>query len=773
MSLISRSIAQLFGGVSQQPAQLRSDSQCESMENCWPDVAVGLSKRPPSQHIARLNTDNATAKTAHFINRDASEKYVVVIKDEEIKVYDLLTGTEKTVTTPDGVTYLDTTSPKDDLAFLTVADTTFIVNRSKTVTMDAAASYTAHVEYFVNVVSAVADAEYTVRLDGTEYTVTAGSGTSWNRTNAVASQLVTTINAGGTFTATLYETESNLFKIVKTAGGSFAAEVSDSRGDTALVGFRDSIESSSQLPVDFWADFVIKVTGALEDGADDMYVKYDTTEKRWKETVKGGLQNNLTSSTMPHKLVRNADGTFTFSKITWDPRETGDLDSNPPPSLVGQKINNIFFYRERLGLLSGENIVMSKATEYYDFFRSTVSGVLDDDPIDVTVADTRVSQLYHAVPFQDSLLVFADTGQYQLSGGDILSPKTARLDATTRFNTSKVVPPVAAGRDVYFTVDRGNYSSMREYFVLPDGINSDAADVTAHVPKYVPKNLGGIASSTLLDAVFMYSRDYPSDIYVYKYLWSGDQKVQSAWGKMSLPTDVTLLGFEVMDTVLYMAIRRSDGTYIEKIDFQAGGTETGMSFLVYLDRRYSLTGVYNSTTKETTWTLPYADSADYEVVLGSGFGTKAGTKLQVTKGSTTTVISSGDWSASACFVGKPYTMRYRFSEQFVRDDNKVALLDGKLVLRTVQVSFSDSCYFKAEVTPNLRDKNTYVYTGIKLGTSSATIGAITPADDSYRFPVITSSRGVTIDLVNDSPLPSTFQSAAWEAEFTKRARRLA
>jgi hypothetical protein len=60
MSLISRSIAQMFGGVSQQPAQLRADSQCELQDNCWPDVAVGLTKRPPSVHIDKLSADADT-----------------------------------------------------------------------------------------------------------------------------------------------------------------------------------------------------------------------------------------------------------------------------------------------------------------------------------------------------------------------------------------------------------------------------------------------------------------------------------------------------------------------------------------------------------------------------------------------------------------------------------------------------------------------------------------------------------------------------------------
>lgn len=897
MSLISRTITQLFGGVSQQPAQLRSDSQCELQENCWPDVAVGLSKRPPSVHLAKLNTDTEVNRAVHVINRDATEKYAVTVKDSQVKVYDLLSGAEKTVTTPDGVGYLSSTDPKADFSFVTVADTTFVVNKTKQVTLDAADleastrqraniklnslptndvnctsgglfritvngvahessvnDYTTILQhlnalaskiqtanpsmvvvtdgvdtiilnsapaasltvsgyamdetsaasvctgavqndtrvtittgsdnasnvYFVSILTAVSRQTYTITLPGLNVSFTVAADGSNALTTTIANSLANFINTGaGTWSFFGGFSYSNTdyvavvlgstLKISRKDGTAFTCAVKDSYGDTATLGFSDSVLSTSQLPPTFWTGYVIKVRGAIDSGQDDFYVHYE--DELWKETVKPGLQNILTASTMPHKLFRNADGTFTFSKITWGQREVGDDVTNPAPSFIGQKLNNIFFFRERLGFLSGENIVMSRVAGYYDFFATTASGALDDDPIDATVSDTRVAQLYHALPFQDVLLVFSDTAQFQMTGGDVFSPKTARLNATTRFYTSKNVPPIGAGRDVYFAVDRGGYTSMREYFVLPDGVNSDAADITAHVPSYIPKNIRGIASSTLMDAVMLFSADSPNKLYAYKYLWNGEQKVQSSWGTLTFAPDVTLLGMEFIETTLYMVVRRADGTYVEAIDFQAGGTETGMSFRVYLDRRYSLTGVYDAGTNKTTWTLPHADTDTYSVVLGTAFAS-TGARVNTTHPTSTTLEAIGDLSAGPCFVGKPYTMRYRFSELYVKDKENVAALDGKLMLRNLSVFYSDSAYFKVEVTPSQREKNTYTFTGSRLGTASATIGSITVTSGSFKAPVITSNLGVIIDLINDSHLPSTFQGATWQGLYTIKAKPL-
>jgi hypothetical protein len=130
MSLISKAITHLFGGVSQQPASLRDASQCDLMENCWPNVAEGLGKRPPVLHVAKLNSDTAANRKVHLINRDEGEKYAVTLKSGEVKVYDRVTGTEKSVAVPDGLSYLTSADPLSDFRLVTVADTTFVVNKS-------------------------------------------------------------------------------------------------------------------------------------------------------------------------------------------------------------------------------------------------------------------------------------------------------------------------------------------------------------------------------------------------------------------------------------------------------------------------------------------------------------------------------------------------------------------------------------------------------------------------------------------------------------------
>jgi hypothetical protein len=138
-------------------------------------------------------------------------------------------------------------------------------------------------------------------------------------------------------------------------------------------------------------------------------------------TVKEGLQNSFDNTTMPHALIHNADGTFTFQPLTWEARKVGDEVSVPSPSFVGRNLSDIFFYRNRLGVLSDDNVILSRAGSFFDFWNETALTTTDGDPIDYSASHDEVSILRYAITFQEALLLFGDKNQFVLESGDVLS----------------------------------------------------------------------------------------------------------------------------------------------------------------------------------------------------------------------------------------------------------------------------------------------------------------------------------------------------------------
>lgn len=134
MAFISSSIPNLVNGISQQPDSLRLPSQAERQVNGYSSTASGLRKRPETEFIKNLfsaTLSNADQVFVHFIERDEDEKYIVVVSGSNLRVFDLA-GVEQTVNFPDGKSYLSTLTPAKDMRLLTVADTTFVVNRTVT-----------------------------------------------------------------------------------------------------------------------------------------------------------------------------------------------------------------------------------------------------------------------------------------------------------------------------------------------------------------------------------------------------------------------------------------------------------------------------------------------------------------------------------------------------------------------------------------------------------------------------------------------------------------
>lgn len=780
MPLVSSSIANLVNGVSQQPYTLRLASQSEIQENGLSTVAQGLKKRPPTKHIKRLSA-SAPGAFIHTIKRDEFEKYRVVITDGSLKVYDF-NGTAKTVNFPNGKPYITTTGmtdPQGNIRALTVADYTFIVNKAYMVSPSASTVPVRPPEALIVVKTGLYSKTYKVVVNGTTFSFATPDGTVASHatqiaTDYIAGQLTAAIAGGGTgVTAT-----QNGSVIYLTKVGDFTLSTSDGYADTAMYAVKGRLQRFSDLPANAGVqDFTVEIVGDKTSSFDDYWVRYDKASGTgvWRETIKPGLNLGFNNLTMPWALIRESDGTFTFKPLTWAPRVVGDDDSAPQPSFVGRKIQSVFFYRNRLGMIADESVSLSEAGSFFNFHPTTVTDLLDSDRIDASASHTKVSNLFAAVPFSKQLLLFSAQTQFVVESGDLLTPRTISIKPTTEFECLTTADPVGAGNKVYFGVPRGAWAGLREYYVdEASGVN-DAAEVTSHVPKYIPAGVTKLAAASNEDIICAITKGKPNSIYVYKFYWNNNEKLQSSWSVWTLGETDVILDIEFIESSLQILVNRADGLYLETLDVSEDTTQTDSPYYVHLDRFQQLTPLaltYSAgvTTFNLGWT-PLEGS--YLAVVTAGTQHPEGTVVPVTFTGSTGRIA-GNFSLSYLTVGTKYTFRYRFSTIVPKTKSSaggekadnVALLQ----LRKLQVNFADTGYFQAEVTPQGRPTYVYKFTGKYLGLASATIGEVTLETGSFSFPVMSKNTTVAIELRSDSPLPCAFLSADWEGYYVKRSQ---
>lgn len=791
--LVSSTIPNLISGVSQQPWNVRLPTQAEEQVNCQSSVTDFLKRRPATRHLARIrDTPAANGIASHHINRDETEQYIVTADASGINVFDL-EGNAKTVSvTGTGAAYLAAaTAPNRDLRFLTINDYTFVLNRRVAVKTLPDLSPKRQPEAIVFIKQASYNTTYSINLNGTAYSTTTEDGvapadqpadklSSLDICNALAQQL-----PKETFSV---QTSNSTIWIRRHDGGDFTVKVQDSRSNTHTSVCKGKVQRFSDLPTVAPRGFVTEIIGDASSSFDNYFCVFEPSDAgdafgsgTWKETVKPGIPCKLDPATLPHALIRQADGTFTFGPLEWGERICGDEDSAPFPSFVGRTLNGLFFYRNRLSFISGENVVMSEVGEFFNFFLTTVTTLVDSDVVDVAASHTKSSILHHAVTFSGGLLLFSDQSQFVLEHDTVLSNATVSIKPVTEFEASMKAAPVSSGKTVFFATDKGEWGGVREYITLPDNSDqNDASDITAHVPRYVRGNVSRLECSTNEDMLLVLSEEMRTSLWLYKYFWNGSEKIQSAWSRWDMCGEV--LSAAILNTGVYLIMQYGDGVYLEKMDITPGYKDEGETFEYCLDRKITerdvTLGAYNAINKTTAITLPYEIPAGYTpvVVTRTGGPDAPGNLLRrvdVT-GPRTITVEGPDAHGRKLFIGIPYESSYTFSTFAIRegDSKGNAVTTGRLQLRRLTLNCSNTGFLHMHVTPKFRPTSTYTFTGRELGHGANIIGAIPLYTGTINFPILSLNTQVEVKVGSDSFLPFALVNASWEGFYNTRNARV-
>jgi len=817
MGVISRAIPTLLRGISQSSDALKQADHADIQDNADSNPVLGLSKRSGSQFLATVG--NSTLGNVHIqtINRDATEQYVAIFSNGDVKVFEL-DGTEKTVNKPDGTNYLNTSDPRSVMKTVTIADFTFVVNTSITTAMDTAVSNSASniTQAVIFIKQATSKTTYSVTVDG----VTVTDDTTGNdplSTDTVASDLAGGLNSG--LTGFTIARNGPVIHIKKNDGSNFSIDGNDSQGNTKMTIIKDTVQQFTDLPNVSPNGYVVEIVGDEGTAFDNYYVKFATNngnafeEGQWQETVEAGIPFKFNYDTMPHVLIRQADGNFRFARVDgdtytisgtdftlpqWGERVVGDLVSSPNPSFIGNKINNVFFFRNRLGFLAADNVILSTVSEFFNFFPETVISVLDTEPIDVAASHTKVAILKHAVTMGEKLILFSEQTQFVLSSSaDNLTPSTANVLVQTEFESNAAAQPVGSGSSIYFLTKKGSFAGIREYIIAGNQQIQDAANTTIHVPRLIPSGIFKMAVSNNQDILVLLGTENPNKLYVNRWLYGeGFSKALNAWFTYTINSNRSILNIDFIGTDLILVIEEANGVTLEKIPFETNFREPNAEFEYHLDHKVTeaTSGVsvaYNSATGISTFTVPYRLRANMNIIgrylasnetstfvdaegntktLVSG---QALTTTNTSDGSTSTITATGDFRNSKFIIGEPYEMHYRFSKQRLTQGGGGAseLISGRLQIHHFYIKYEDSGFFQVEVTPENRDTSLHKFTGRLLGAASASIGQINLDTGTFKVPIMSKSDRVDIDVKNNTFLPTLLASAEYEGVFHMRSRR--
>ena len=558
--------------------------------------------------------------------------------------------------------------------------------------------------------------------------------------------------------------------------GAFSIGVADTRGDTCITLVTSKVQQFDQLPTVAPDGYICRVVGTMSNNADDYYVRFLSNagstfgKGTWEECAEPGSYFQLNAYTMPWTLLHVSGTTWKFMPTDWEEKTTGDLNSSPMPQFVNKKLNNIFFYANRLCFLSDDLLCMSRALKHFNFWNETAITLSDSDPIFLSASTENFVKLYDFGMLDDDLILFSQHNQFKLSLGDVLSPKTAVLTAIGNNAYEPGTGVAATGSRLYFGHKAGDYYSACEFGTSAVTGSKEATRITNHVPNLILFNTKlHLCGSDSANTLCVFSDANPSVLSVYQYYISGANKLQSAWHKY------TFTGFEIhgaffRNNLLWLFMRKNGQAIVGTLDMsEHADNEQKEPALDYL---YKIT----TATASNTVTLPfYIDPVNAIVLMPLANGTLTQVHVTATKGQVLTL----DKASTVFYVGESYRRLFEFSTQYPvnkkADGTETAITSGRWQLQQLKLNYGYSGPYMVKVKPLFDDSAegfSYEFTGVTMGMQSSILGRLPLESGELSIPLRGRNTELRVYVESSSWLPESFTSAEWQGLYTTKVKQV-
>ena len=584
----------------------------------------------------------------------------------------------------------------------------------------------------------------------------------------------------------------------------------------------NTAQDISKLPAQCKHNYIVQVANSENLEADNYYVKFiadngTSGSGTWEECVRphnfssnsDPMVKGLDPATMPHALINNRNGSFTFKELNesvaiadgndlyWKYREVGDDDTNDFPSFNGKKIQKLFFHRNRLGLVANEQVVLSRPGDYFNFFVVSAISISDDNPVDITVSDIKPAYIHHILPINKGIMMFSDNGQFLLfTESDIFSPKTARLKKISSYESDASLQPVDMGTSVMFTSNVSAYARAYEATILDDDVPPKIVEQTRVVPEYLPKTIDIACNSTSI-GINTFAKTGTSDVYHYKFFDSGDRRDQSAWYSWTVTGTlqhcfytagsfytVTLQDSDyVLNRYEYVADATAARTYTLGTGTVGSSLTTSRWFEVCLDNmtiptaiNYTAQGGSVTGPAFTDLTIPYTPtSADsFYAVAISGTDTAgndvAGTVVKATSVNTNKATFEGvDMTGWVVAVGYRYTTTVELPNYYMSFEPGRYDIDGDLRISGINFEMGVSGPMEFHLSSKYADMNNHVQyeSGMKLDDSDF---GKPPSSliKTVRVPIQKKNEKYNLTIKIPDPFSTALISASWDGRYNPR-----
>ena len=545
--------------------------------------------------------------------------------------------------------------------------------------------------------------------------------------------------------------------------------------------FQTSVNDVQNLPNQCKHGYIVKISNSRMSDEDDYYLRFDGENNRdgvgsWSECAKAGIAKTLTN--MPLVIQRTATTTFTVKQFTYQDRRVGDDTTNPMPSFVGARINKVLFFRNRLALLSGENVITSRPGTLGtpDFFNETALTVSASDPVDISAASMFPSELFDGIEVNTGLVVFSTNQQFLLAADDtVFNPDTAKLRSISTFNYNETIPPISLGTTLAYVDNSGKFSRFNEMANIQREGEPSIVEVSKIVPTLLPKDIDLLTNSRE-NSIILLGKTGSDDVFGYKYFQVSEQRQQAAWFKWKFNNPL-IYHFIINDEYFFL----DSDYYLQSVKLVQTETDPSIvqdnvDFLLHVDNHTTVSGgSFNATTNITTFTgvswLNTVTTPNHDLVVidTNSSSTRVGRYAKPTISGTSFTLP-GNWSGVTLTIGYIYPYEVKFPTFYAtrREGNSSrADVNSSLVLHRIKLHFGKIGLYETTLERVGKNDYTEVYESTELDEYDASDA---PYLEEFikTIPVYEKNTNVDVTLRSSHPAPATLRAVSWEGDYSPK-----
>lgn len=448
----------------------------------------------------------------------------------------------------------------------------------------------------------------------------------------------------------------------------------------------------------------------------------------------------------------------------FEPSAAGDADSSPTPAFLGKTISYLRTFQDRLMIIAGATVFLSRSGDYFNFFRASALTLLGSDPIEVFAQGSDGDVITEGVQLDRNLILFGQRQQYAVPGREAMTPQNAYIAIQSAHEDATSAPPVANGNLIFFTQAREQRLTLQQMQTGAYADSFDTFDMSTQLSGYLAGTPLQIVALTSPSMVFLRTREQPNSLHLYQYLDSPQlERLYDAWSRWTWDSSLgTLVAIAAKESGLVaITLRQGEaGVYLVADEFSR---DARLDTSPYLDSRrpYLLGGtVQAGWVGEDTTAVAFNDNAGDFKLLGRPVAEAA------------TLFAAVPGQEANAEVGTLFDSYVEPTSPYMRDRNDRAILDAHLTLTKYNVTVSDSAAMIASVGDAEGAGYAEVVNWVYRPSGIWVLNSQQVASTAYvTVPVMREIREFRLRLAARNWLPLTISSIEWSGQFFSTRRR--